>query len=242
MVAFFYIHIMKLKGSKIILTGGSSGIGKQTAKDLINRGADVIITGRDEKKLGMVALELGCTAYHADVSNEEEAKGTVMFAMEKWGRIDVLINNAGYAEWGLIHELDIEKMKAVYNTNVFGAAAMAKYVAQVFIKQNSGNIINVASTAASKGYPQGSIYATSKFALSGLTQCWQAELRRNNVRVMQINPSEVPTAFGQTDRSEKESVANKLSPVEISSTILSMLEMENKGMVTEVTVIATNPF
>lgn len=233
---------MILKGSKIILTGGSSGIGRQTAKDLIEKGAEVIITGRNEQKLGKVALELGCTAYHADVSNEEEAKGTVLFAMEKWGRIDVLINNAGYAEWGLIHELDIEKMKAVYNTNVFGAAAMAKYASQVFINQNSGNIINVASTAASKGYPQGSIYATSKFALSGLTQCWQAELRRNNVRVMQVNPSEVPTAFGMENREERQEESNKLSPVEISSTIVSMLEMDARGMVTEVTVIATNPF
>lgn len=233
---------MNLKGSKIILTGGSSGIGKQTAKDLLSKGADVIITGRDEKKLGRIALELGCTAYHADVSIEEEAKGTVLFAMEKWGRIDVLINNAGFAEWGLIHELDLEKMKAVFNTNVFGAAAMAKYASQVFIKQNSGNIINVASTAASKGYAQGSIYATSKFALSGLTQCWQAELRRSNVRVMQVNPSEVPTAFGQESREERDLENNKLSPFEISSTIVSMLEMDNKGMITEVTVIATNPF
>ena len=233
---------MNLEGTKIILTGGSSGLGKQTTKDLISKGADVIITGRDEKKLLKVALELGCTAFHADVSNEEAAKGTVDFALEKWGRIDVLINNAGYAEFGLIHELDLEKLRAVYETNVFGAAAMAKYCSQVFMKQKSGDIINIASTAGSKGYPSGSIYATSKFALSGMTQCWRAELRPYNVRVMQINPSEVPTAFAQEDRSEREDVANKLSPKEISDAILASLEMDNRGMITEVTVIATNPF
>lgn len=233
---------MNLEGTKIILTGGSSGLGKQTTKDLISKGADVIITGRDEKKLLKVALELGCTAFHADVSNEEAAKGTVDFALEKWGRIDVLINNAGYAEFGLIHELDLEKLRTVYETNVFGAAAMAKYCSQVFMKQKSGDIINIASTAGSKGYPSGSIYATSKFALSGMTQCWRAELRPYNVRVMQINPSEVPTAFAQEDRSEREDVANKLSPKEISDAILASLEMDNRGMITEVTVIATNPF
>lgn len=233
---------MELKGSKVILTGGSSGIGKQTAKDLIEKGASVIITGRDKNKLGKVALELGCTAYHADVSVEEEAKATIDFAIEKWGSIDVLINNAGYGEWGLIHELDLTKMLEVFNTNVFGATMMTKYAAQVFINQKKGNIVNIASTAASKGYVQGSIYASSKFALSGLTQCWQAELRKYNIRVMQINPSEVPTAFGKEDRTERDLVENKLSPIEISDTIIAALEMDNRGMITEVTVIATNPF
>lgn len=233
---------MDLKGSKVILTGGSSGLGKQTAIDLVAKGAEVIITGRDEAKLGRVALEVGCTAFHADVSSEEAAKATVDFALEKWGRIDVLINNAGFAKFGLIHELDLEQMRAVYDTNVFGAAAMAKYCAQVFIKQKSGNIINIASTAASKGYGQGSIYSSSKFALKSMTQCWQAELRPHNVRVMQINPSEVPTAFAQESREERPLEDNKLTPKEISDAIVAALEMDNRGMVTEVTVIATNPF
>lgn len=233
---------MKISGAKIIITGGSSGIGKQTAKELILKGASVIITGRDEQKLLKVALDLGCTAYHADVSDEEAAKGSVDFAMEKWGTIDVLINNAGYAEFGLIHELDISKLKAVYETNVFGAAAMAKYCSQVFMKQKSGNIINIASTAAYKGFAQGSIYSTSKFALSGMTQCWRAELRPYNVRVMQINPSEVPTAFAQENREERQEESNKLSPKEISDAIVSALEMNNRGMITDITVIATNPF
>lgn len=233
---------MILKGAKVLLTGGSSGLGKQTAKDLLAKGAEVIITGRNEQKLLKVALELGCTAFHADVSKEEAAKATIDFALEKWDRIDVLINNAGYAEFGLIHELDLTKLRAVYETNVFGAAAMAKYCSQVFIKQGSGNIVNIASTAAYKGFPHGSIYSTSKFALSGMTQCWRAELRKYNVRVMQINPSEVPTAFAQPDRVEREEEANKLSPKEISDAIIASLEMNNRGMVTDVTVIATNPF
>lgn len=233
---------MILKGAKVLLTGGSSGLGKQTAKDLLAKGAEVIVTGRNEQKLLKVALELGCTAFHADVSKEEAAKATIDFALEKWDRIDVLINNAGYAEFGLIHELDLTKLRAVYETNVFGAAAMAKYCSQVFIKQGSGNIVNIASTAAYKGFPHGSIYSTSKFALSGMTQCWRAELRKYNVRVMQINPSEVPTAFAQPDRVEREEEANKLSPKEISDAIIASLEMNNRGMVTDVTVIATNPF
>jgi 3-oxoacyl-[acyl-carrier protein] reductase len=75
-----------------------------------------------------------------------------------------------------------------------------------------------------------------------MTQCWRAELRKYNVRVIQINPSEVPTAFAQPDRVEREEEANKLSPKEISDAIIASLEMNNRGMVTDVTVIATNPF
>jgi 3-oxoacyl-[acyl-carrier protein] reductase len=233
---------MNLSGAKIIITGGSSGIGKETAKQLVSMGANVIVTGRDKQKLLKVALDIGCTGYHADVSDEEAAKATVDFALEKWGKIDVLINNAGYAEFGLIHELDLDKLRAVYETNVFGAAAMAKYCAQVFMKQKSGNIINIASTAAHKGFSHGSIYSTSKFALSGMTQCWRAELRPYNVRVIQINPSEVPTAFAQDNRTERKGESNKLSPKEISDAIVASLEMDNRGMITDVTVIATNPF
>src|SRR5690554_7123255 len=71
---------------------------------------------------------------------------------------------------------------------------VAQGASKLFVKQNYGNIINIASTASLKGYPTGSIYASSKFALRGMTQCWQGELRKNNIRVIQVNPSEVPTA------------------------------------------------
>ena len=84
--------------------------------------------------------------------------------------------------------------------------------------------------------------ASSKFALSGMTECWRAELRTYNVRVIQINPSEVPTAFAAQDRVERQLEDNKLTPKEISDTILASLEMDNRGMITDVTVIATNPF
>ena len=75
-----------------------------------------------------------------------------------------------------------------------------------------------------------------------MTQCWRAELRPYNVRVIQINPSEVPTAFAQENRVEREQETNKLTPKEISDAIVSSLEMDNRGMITDVTVIATNPF
>ena len=109
-------------------------------------------------------------------------------------------------------------------------------------KDKRGTIINIGSTASLKGYKNGSIYASSKFAVRCLTQCWQAELRPYNIRVCQINPSEVTTAFGNVERIERENIANKLSSSEISHAIISAIEMDNRGFINELNVWATNPF
>ena len=116
--------------------------------------------------------------------------------------------------------------------NVFGAALMAQKAAEIFKKQNNGNIINIGSTAGIKGYAGGSVYASSKFALRGMTLCWQAELRR-------FNPSEVRTSFGGSDREE---ISNRLRGVEIAHAVISSLEMDDRGFIPEFMVWATNPF
>ena len=109
-------------------------------------------------------------------------------------------------------------------------------------KQNHGTIINIGSSASVRGFKNGSVYAASKFAVRALSQCWQAELRPHNIRVCQVNPSEVTTAFAQKDRKERTELDHKLSATEIAHTIISMIEMKNKGFVPEVNIWATNPF
>jgi 3-oxoacyl-[acyl-carrier protein] reductase len=118
---------------------------------------------------------------------------------------------------------------------------MARASARHFVSQKGGNIVNVASTAASRGAPNGTAYHASKFALAGLTQVWRAELRPHNVRVMQVNPSEVLTDFFAAAGGRQEASDRKLRPVEIAHAIRSMLEMDDRGFVTELTVFATNP-
>jgi 3-oxoacyl-[acyl-carrier protein] reductase len=133
-------------------------------------------------------------------------------------------------------------MQSVFGTNVFGLTLLSQSILPHFKKQKKGNIVNIASTAALKGFARGSVYAASKFAVRGLTQCWQAELRKENIRVMLVNPSEVPTAFNQTDRVERPDEAQKLSSTEIAHSIKAALEMDDRGFIPELSVWATNPW
>jgi 3-oxoacyl-[acyl-carrier protein] reductase len=234
---------MQIKESTFLVTGGSLGIGKATAKLLIEKGGKVAITGRNKSRLEKAANDIGAFPIRADVAKHEDVKKTYDEFLKQFGKLDCLINNAGIGgKWNQVVDLDLDDFMNVYSVNVFGAAMMAKYAANLFKKQNYGNIVNISSTAGTKGFADGTVYASSKFALRGMTQCWQAELRKYNVRVILVNPSEVLTAFGDDEGKERKEVSNKLRSYEIAHTIVSTLEMDDRGFIPEVTVWATNPF
>lgn len=233
---------MNLREAKVLITGGSLGIGKATAAVLAGNGARVVITGRNQERLQKAAAETKAHAVVADVTRAEDRERTFEETLKVLGGLDVLVNNAGIGERAALSELSWELFEKIFATNVFAAAMMAQKAAAIFRQQNSGNIINVASTAALKGYANGTVYSASKFALRGMTQCWQAELRKHNIRVMAINPSEVTTAFGNPQGIERPEQANKLRSVEIAHAIKSMLEMDDRGFIPELTVWATNPW
>jgi 3-oxoacyl-[acyl-carrier protein] reductase len=234
---------MRINNSTFLITGGSLGIGRATAKMLIEKGGKVAITGRNKERLVKTAKEISAFPIHANVSKQEDVKKTYEAFIKEFNKLDCLINNAGIGgKWNDIFNLDLEDFMNVYSVNVFGAALMTKYAADIFKKQKYGNIINISSTAGTKGYANGTVYSSSKFALRGMTQCWQAELRKYNVRVILVNPSEVLTAFGDDEGKERKEVSNKLRGIEIAHTIVSVLEMDDRGFIPEVTVWATNPF
>lgn len=234
---------MEIKGSNVLVTGGNSGIGKETARQLVEQGAKVVITGRDEVKLNKVAEEIGAIPLLFDVSDLKSIPAKfkeVLLLLD--GKIDTLINNAGIGVFPKLGDITIEDLESVYTTNVFGLTLLTQEIVKPFITQGYGNIINIGSTAALKGFERGTVYAASKFAVRGITQSWQAELRKYNIRVCLINPSEVTTAFAAEDRVEREETDKKLGTEEIAHTIVSTLKMRDKGFVPEVTVWATNPF
>lgn len=179
----------------------------------------------------------------ADVARPEDVKHTYSQATDILGGLDVLINNAGIGgSFSPLSEVTADDFMLVYGVNVLGVAMMSQLAAEIFKKQGHGTIINIGSTAGTKGFERGTVYASSKFALRGMTQCWQAELRKHNIRVMLVNPSEVTTAFGNKDREERDEQSNKLRSEEIAHAIKSALLMDERGFVPELAIWATNPW
>jgi len=233
---------MDFKGRKALVTGGSDGIGKGIAEAFKREGADVVITGRREDVLRATAdeLQVGCIA--GDVGNEDDAKRTMKEFIEQHGRIDILVNNAGWGYFAPLVDMDYEKMRELFQTNVFGAFLMAREAAHHFVKQDYGNLINISSTSGTKGGQGGTAYASSKFALKGMTECWRDELRRHNVRVYLVNPSEVLTPFSTRAGYAQQPSPKKLRPEEIADAIVGALKMDDRGFIPEFSIFATNPF
>ena len=190
---------MKIEDARVLITGGSRGIGLATAKRLAERGAQVAISGRDADALAAAKAAFGCTTIQGDVSRETEAQLMVDEAISELGGLDAVVNNAAIGRFSLLVDTEPEDVRAVLDVNVLGALLVARSAAKHFIGQGQGTILNVGSTAARKGFARGSAYAASKFALTALTECWRDELRQHGVRVMQINPERGPDRLQPRD-------------------------------------------
>ncbi len=223
----------------MLVTGGSRGIGKETARLLVERGAKVMLCGRNEKVVQQASAALGCSGLRADVSDADDVERLVAATVTELGGYDALVNNAAIGTFASLVDTEIADMGRVWRINVLGAFLVAQASAKHFVEQGSGTILNVGSTAARKGFAGGTAYASSKFALSGLTECWRAELRQHGVRVMQINPSEVQTEFGSGNQPALN--PTKLQSADIAQAMVDMLALPDRALITETTVWATNP-
>ena len=232
---------MDLTTAKVIVTGGSSGIGYETAKLLRSHGAEVVICGRTQDAIEQAAKELDVFAVQADVSNEADVQELFAFAMEKLGGLNVLINNAGIGFMGSLLETSVADFTRIWETNTKSVFLCGQLAAKHFVSQNTGNIINISSMGAVNGFAGGSAYVSSKSAMTGLTLCWRAELRKHNIRVMQINPSEVITPFIEKLGYTSENPEHKLKGLEIAQVITSMLSLNDIGFIPEANIWATNP-
>jgi 3-oxoacyl-[acyl-carrier protein] reductase len=233
---------MNLKNATALVTGGSNGIGLAIAKTLIEAGAKVAITGRDEQRLAAASKATGAHPIHADVAKEADVLRSYQELFQTFDHLDVLVNNAGFGVIKPLVEMDLASFEQVFATNVRGAMLMAREAAKHFIERSSGHIVNIGSTAAVRGAAKGTAYYGSKFALRGMTECWRAELRQHNIRVILVNPSEVLTDFYATaGLPQNKDNPTKLRGHDIAHAVQAALEMDDRGFMIELTVFATNP-
>jgi len=233
---------MDLKNAAALVTGASCGIGFETARILRERGARVAVCARHKTELEASAKLIDAMPIVADVSKEDDVRRMIDTMVKEHGDYNVLINNAGFGTFGPLVDLSSEEFFKVWATNVLGAMMVGRESAKHFVGRSYGNIVNISSTAGQRGFANGTAYCASKFALHGMTECWRAELRQHNIRVLQVNPSEVQTSFGAGESTMvKPQNPSKLTSSDIAQLIVSMLEISDHGFVTEATLWATNP-
>jgi len=228
-----------MQTSRFLVTGGSQGIGAAIVALARTAGHEVVFTGRNEQLIEKVAQETGAHGLRADVSVGDDNARAVDACLERMGGIDVLINNAGYAYRAEIGNLDVDAMRRMFDTNVFGLVDITNRVVPLMKSQGLGDIVNIASTSGMKGAATGTPYGASKWAVRGISQCWQAELRPHGIRVTCVCPSEVQTNFGgNVGRNNP----NKLYDEDIGETIMAVITMPRRALWPELAVFANNPW
>ena len=202
---FSYLkHKYMVSNQKVsVVTGSSSGIGLETALILARNGYFTYATMRTpEKDVPIKAAvekeSLPIKVIQLDVTDDESLKNAINHVTSEAGRIDVLVNNAGYGLVGALEELSMEEIKAQYETNLFGLVRVIQAVLPTMRKQRSGRILNLSSGAGLLGYPGGSAYVSTKFAVEGLSESIAYELEPFGIKVILIEPGFVHTNFANS--------------------------------------------
>ncbi len=216
-----------------LVTGSSSGIGYETSLALARNGYHTFATmrnlGKDEKIKQIIEKEdLSIEILELDVDSEESVNRAIKTVSEKNGRIDVLVNNAGYGMWGTVEDVSIDEFKEQFETNFFSIIRLIQKVAPIMRKQNSGNIVNISSVAGRIGFPVSPAYISSKFALEGLSESLRFELMPFGINVIIIEPGVIKTNFfdsmKMSEKSQQDSTYKEITDKVISG-VKMMAEM-----------------
>lgn len=194
----------------ILITGCSSGIGRYLAQRLTQLGYIVVATARKVETLQDLSADLKLSL---DVTEPDSVNQAVASTLEQFGRIDVLINNAGYTMQGALEEVSDEQTRQVFDVNVFGALRMIRAVVPHMRKQQSGRIINISSIAGKLATPANGTYSATKFALEALSDALRLELDAFGIQVVVIEPGAIKTHFDDTAQAHaKQILGNPESP------------------------------
>ncbi len=210
---------MSFKQKIVVVTGASSGIGAASCIEFAKKGATLVLVARRKNKLEELQKTLDkfnvkTLICECDVSQKTQVQKMSKEVLNAFGRIDVLVNNAGFAIYGTVSELTIEDIESQMATNYFGMIYCTKYFLPKMLEQNSGHVVNVASVAASFGLPGIASYCASKFAMLGFSEGLRHELHGTKIGVTVVSPIMVKTSFFDHQSFEK---MPKYSPAALSA-------------------------
>lgn len=233
--------VAKLTGKKAIVTGASSGIGKEVALRLLQSGAQVSVISRNPDRL-LSELPAGSNAkgYAIDLGNIEEVASQIKAIITDMNGVDILVNNAGMAYIGELIEMPLTEWQKLFDLNLTSVFQCLQAVLPTMRSQKSGTIINVASVAAKQGFPNWAAYCASKFALLGLTQAIASEEQPHGIKIMSICPGSVDTPLWDTlgdkvppsfDRSAM------LRPSTVADAIMTLINLPSDAVISDLVLM-----
>ncbi len=183
------------KSKVALITGASSGMGKEMAKSLLKDGLTVVVAARSVEKMADLR-ELGAYPLRMDITDEASIQAAVNEIQDTYGKVDVLVNNAGFGCYGTVEETSIDDARYQFEVNIFGLARLTQLLLPKMREARSGKIINISSMGGKMYTPLGAWYHASKHALEGWSDCLRLELAAFNIDVVIIEPGLIRTAFG----------------------------------------------
>ncbi len=189
---------MKIQDKVIIITGASGGIGLALAHELSKRGGKVVLAARSKEKIDELSKAIsGSIAIQTDVTKQEDIKNLIAETEAKFGRVDVLVNNAGRGLYAAVEKVDIKEYKNIMELNVFSVFNAMQEVIPLMRKQGGGFIMNISSMVSKNYYPSLGAYASTKYALNALSLTSRTELAKDNIIVSVFHPKMTDTDFGK---------------------------------------------
>lgn len=219
-----------------IVTGGSSGLGKELAKELVSRGYSVCILGRDADKIQSSIAEIAgdILGYSCDLCDEGSVHSVFMDLQEKGYYVDYLYNCAGQGIFGAPTAMHIQQIQAVMNSNIIGLMCIS-YEACRHMSEG-GTIINIASTAGLKGNPEETLYCASKWAVRGFTEAMRAYYKKSTIHIIGVYPGGINTPFWKPDCGLSPDVSKFMDPSEVAKTIIENVLEKRTLYVADLTI------
>lgn len=238
---------MQLTNKTAIITGAGKGIGKSIAIALAKEGVNLGLIARTATDLE--SLQSSLQTEHsvkvfiatADISNQQEAEAAVLKLQEQLGSVDILINNAGIAQFGTLMDMEPSTWERIIQVNLMGTYYVTRAALPFMLEQNSGDIINVASTAGERGFATGSAYCASKFGLLGLTESLLQEVRKSNIRVVALTPSTVATDLAVNAGLKIGDEDRMMQPEDVAELALAALKLPSRVFIKTAGIWTTNP-